>query len=90
MGVDKQPALLEVVGFQMYFIKDCCYIKKKKLYQDYILYNNKEVLFCKISDSCATLGNHHIWQTLAPVCTSYVLHSSHRGKHMFLCKINSV
>lgn len=30
MGVDKQPALLEVVGFQMYFIKDCCYIKKKK------------------------------------------------------------
>lgn len=49
MGGDKPPAPLEVVWFQMYFIKDCCYIK---LYQDYILYNNKEVLFYKISDSC--------------------------------------
>lgn len=46
---------IQAVGLQMCFIKDCCYIKK--LYQDYILYNNKEVLFCKMSDSCAPLGN---------------------------------
>lgn len=43
-GAYELPALSEV---EMYFIKDCCYIK---LYQDYILCKNK-VLFFKISDS---------------------------------------
>lgn len=44
MGVDKQPALLEVVGFQMYFIKDCCYIKKKK--------NFTRITYCTTIKKC--------------------------------------
>lgn len=51
MGVDEPPAWLEVAGFQMYFINDCCYVKIK-LYQDYILYNKSVVLY----DFCGFLG----------------------------------
>lgn len=56
-GSRNQPAQLKAVCLQMYFIKDCCYIKKKNINKDYILYNNKEVLFCKLSVSCVSLGN---------------------------------
>lgn len=58
MGVETSLPNWRLFAYKCILLKTAVTLKKNNnINKDYILYNNKEVLFCKLSVSCVSLGN---------------------------------